>query len=72
MPFSVKSNKTGTTYYLHSKETPSRGGTRVLYFFKKEVTAEDGFKPLDAVPEGRVVTESPVTGLPLLKRADEK
>lgn len=72
MPLAVKSNKTGTTYYLHSKETPSRGGSRILYFFKKEVSSNDGFKPLDALPEGRMVTESPVTGLPLLKRAEEK
>ena len=65
MPYSVKSNKTGTTYYLHSKETDSRGGKRTLYFFAKEV--KDG--ALDKLPDGYTVTESPQTGLPLLKRA---
>ncbi|CEK18272.1 hypothetical protein CWRG_02111 [Chthonomonas calidirosea] len=64
MPYSVKSKKTGETYYLHCKETQSRGGKRTLYFFSKEI------KPgaLDAVPTGYVVTEAP-TGLPLLKKA---
>lgn len=65
MPYSVKSNKTGQTYYLHSRETESRGGKRLLYFFAKEV--KDG--ALDNLPEGFVVTESAQTGLPLLKRA---
>lgn len=65
MPYSVKSNKTGQTYYLHSRETESRGGKRLLYFFAKEV--KDG--ALDSLPEGYIVTESAQTGLPLLKRA---
>lgn len=64
MPYSVKSNKTGTTYYLHYKDTDSRGGKRRLYFFSKEV--KDG--AMDALPEGYTVTESAQTGLPLLKR----
>lgn len=65
MPYSVKSKKTGTEYYLHSKETESRGGKRLLYFFAKEVKPEGA---LDALPEGYIVTESEQTGLPLLKR----
>lgn len=68
MPYSVKSTKNGATYYLHTKETNSRGGKRTLYYFAKEVKKEDGAVPLDAVPEGFVVTESAHTGLPLLKR----
>lgn len=64
MPYSVTSKKTGTTYYLHSKETDSRGGKRRLFFFSKEV--KDG--ALDKLPEGYIVTESAQTGLPLLKR----
>ena len=64
MPYAVTSKKTGTTYYLHSKETDSRGGKRRLYFFSKEV--KEG--SLDALPEGYAVTESAQTGLPLLKR----
>lgn len=65
MAYSVKSEKTGTTYYLHSRETESRGGKRLLYFFSKEV--KDG--ALDKLPDGYAVTESKQTGLPLLKRA---
>lgn len=72
MAYSHKSNKSGTTYYLHSKETESRGGKRTLFFFSKEVKeAKDGTLPLDAVPEGYTVTESAQTGLPLLKKADK-
>ncbi len=64
MAYSVKSAKSGTTYYLHRRETESRGGKRVLYFFAKEV--KDG--ALDDLPKGYTVTESAQTGLPLLKR----
>ena len=69
MAYAVKSNKTGTTYYLHSKQTNSRGGKRLLYFFKKEVSTRDGAQALDQLPAGYTVTESKQTGLPLLKRA---
>jgi hypothetical protein len=68
MAFSYKSNKSGTTYYLHSKTTATRGGERTLYFFAKE--QKEGV--LDALPEGYDVTESAATGLPLLKRKDKK
>ncbi len=64
MAYSVQSKKTGTTYYLHARETESRGGKRKLFFFSKEV--KDG--ALDELPSGYVVTESTQTGLPLLKR----
>jgi len=64
MPYSVKSQKNGTEYYLHSQETDSRGGRRLLYFFRKVV--KEG--ALDALPEGYIITESAQTGLPLLKR----
>ncbi len=64
MPYSVKSQKNGTEYYLHSQETDSRGGKRLLYFFRKVV--KEG--ALDALPEGYIITESAQTGLPLLKR----
>lgn len=65
MSYAVKSKKTGTDYYLHARETDSRGGKRLLYFFSKEI--KEG--ALDALPSGFVVTESEKTGLPLLKRA---
>lgn len=64
MPYSVKSNKTGVTYYLHSRETDSRGGKRRLFFFAKDI--RDGAQ--ENIPEGYTLTESPQTGLPLLKR----
>jgi hypothetical protein len=68
MPYSVQSNKTGATYYLHSRETESRGGKRKLFFFSKEI--KDG--ALDNLPDGYTVTESAQTGLPLLKRAERQ
>lgn len=72
MPYSHQSNKTGTTYYLHSKETESRGGKRTLFFFSKEVKeVKDGTQVLEAVPAGYTVTESAQTGLPLLKKSVE-
>ena len=69
MPYSVVSKKNGTTYYLHSKESESRGGKRLLYFFKKEIKDDEGFHALNELPEGYTATESPQTGLPLLKKA---
>jgi len=69
MPFSVESNKTGATYYLHAKDFERNGGKRRLFFFSKDVKeAADGTQPLDAIPDGYIVTEAP-TGLPLLKKS---
>ena len=70
MPYSVVSKKNGTTYYLHSKESESRGGKRLLYFFKKELKNDEGFHALDDTSRRiYTATESPQTGLPLLKKA---
>ena len=41
----------------------------LLYFFKKEVKNDEGFNALDDLPAGYTATESPQTGLPLLKKA---
>ena len=72
MPFTVKSNKTGATYYLHSKDFERNGGKRKLFFFSKDVKeATDGTAVLDEIPEGYSVTEAP-TGLPLLKKNTEE
>lgn len=66
MAFSYTNSK-GRTYYLHGKETTLKNGrTQTIYFFAKEV--KEG--SLDAVPEGRVVSESR-NGLPVLKKAPE-
>lgn len=59
-------NSKGRTYFLHSKVVELKGGrTQPLYYFAKEV----GEGALDAVPEGKVVSESK-NGLPVLKKAE--
>lgn len=66
MAYSHKSNKSGETYYLHSKTVTLRGGRQqTIYFFARDV--RDG--SLDAVPAGYMVMENSRTGLPMLKRA---
>ncbi len=69
MAFSVRSVRNGVDYYLHLKKTESRGGERSLYFFQKEVSSEGGKVPQESMPEGYIVTESAITGLPLLKKS---
>ena len=64
MPYSVVSKKSGSTYYLHARTSPTKSGTRTLYFFAKTVKED----VLDALPDGYEVTESSATGLPLLKK----
>ncbi len=66
MAFSHTNSK-GRTYYLHGRDTTLKNGrTQTIYFFAKEI--KEG--ALDAVPEGRVVSESR-NGLPVLKKAPE-
>jgi hypothetical protein len=66
MAYSVQSKKTGETYYLHARTTETKGGKqRTLHFFSKQ--QKEGV--LDALPAGYEVSESPQTGLPLLKRS---
>jgi hypothetical protein len=64
MAYSVKSKKSGSTYYLHLKELDRSGTTTRLYFFAKEV------KPgaMDQLPAGYNVVENERTGLPFLKK----
>ncbi len=58
-------NSKGKTYFLHHKQTELKNGTtQTIYFFRKEVT--EG--ALDAVPEGREVSETK-TGMLVLKKA---
>lgn len=64
MPYSVKSKKSGSTYYLHLREQERNGKTTKLYFFAKE--AKEGV--LDALPAGYTVIENERTGLPFLKK----
>jgi len=66
MAYSVVSNKTGKTYYLHVRLQKLKGGQEVpLYFFAGQL----GDGALDELPAGRVVSESEKTGLPFLKKA---
>lgn len=66
MSYSVKSKKSGKTYYLHSRDQLLKGGHRqTIYFFASE--AKDG--AMHGVPEGYQVAENVKTGLPLLKKA---
>ena len=67
MAFSVTSKKSNTVYYLHGKTRETKTGHTTLYYFGKEV--KEG--ALDALPEGYTVSESPATGLPLLKRKEK-
>jgi len=65
MAYSVKSKKTGETYFLHSKEVTLKGGRKqVIFWFARKV----GTYSLDAMPAGYVVVESARTGLPILKK----
>jgi hypothetical protein len=65
MAYSVKSQKTGETYYLHSKKVTLKGGRdQVIYWFARKV----GANALDEMPAGYTVVESKRTGLPILKK----
>ena len=65
MAFSTKSNKTGETYYLHSKEVTLRGGRKqVIYYFGRE-EKENSCE----IPAGYEVMENSRTGLPMLRKS---
>lgn len=65
MAYSVKSKKSGKTYYLHSKEVKLRGDRkqRIFYF-----AGQAGAGSLDALPDGYEVFENTRTGLPMLRK----
>ena len=63
IPFTVKSKKSGTDYYLHA-QTVANGKSK-LHFFRKEI---DATRAVDAIPEGYELTENASTGLPMLKK----
>lgn len=65
MAYSVKSKKTGETYFLHRKEVTLRGGRKqTIYYFAREAKAD----AIDELPDGYVVMENSRTGLPMLKK----
>jgi hypothetical protein len=65
MAYSLKSQKSGKTYFLHSKEVTLAGGRKQrIFYFAGEVTKES----IDQLPEGYEVTENSRTGLPMLRK----
>lgn len=67
MPYSAKSKKTGTEYYLYS--VPSANGTTRLYHFAKDANKKDDkSRPENDLPAGYEVSENANTGLPILKK----
>jgi len=65
MAYSVKSEKSGKTYYLHTKEVELAGGRkqRIFYF-----SGQAGENTLDELPNGYEVFENKRTGLPMLRK----
>jgi len=69
MAYSVKSKKTGDTYFLHSKDVTLRGGRKVtIYYFAKQAREN----ALDDIPAGYTTMENSRTGLPMLKKASKE
>ena len=65
MAFSVKSKKSGKTYYLHTQEVELRSGRKQrIYFFAGDKRAG----VLLDLPVGYEVTENARTGLPMLRK----
>ncbi|KKP24833.1 MAG: hypothetical protein SZ59_C0001G0151 [candidate division TM6 bacterium GW2011_GWF2_28_16] len=65
MAFSVKSKKSGKTYFLHSKEVNLKGDRKQkIYYF----AGEAGSNALAALPAGYEVMENKRTGLPMLRK----
>lgn len=66
MAYSVKSKKTGETYFLHKKDVTLRGGRRqTIYYFARKEKAD----AIDDLPDGYEVMENKRTGLPMLKKS---
>lgn len=66
MAYSVKSKKSGKTYYLHSKNVTLRGDRKQrIYYFAGKATKD----AIDALPAGYEVIENKKTGLPMLKKS---
>lgn len=65
MAFSVKSKKSGKTYYLHSKEVLLSGKRKQRIYYFAGTKAKE---VLDEMPEGYKLIENERTGLPMLKK----
>lgn len=67
--YSVKSKKSGKTYYLHTKEVKLAGNRKQrIYYF----AGEPAKNTLDELPTGYEVTENKRTGLPMLRKKKKK
>lgn len=65
MAYSVKSKKSGKTYYLHSKDVKLSGNrNQTIYYFAGEAKSN----ALDSLPAGYEVMENKRTGLPMLRK----
>lgn len=65
MAYSVKSKKSGKTYYLHSKEVKLKGDRKQrIYYFAGEAASN----ALNDLPAGYEVMENKRTGLPMLRK----
>ena len=65
MAYSVKSKKSGKTYYLHTKEVTLKGGRKQrIFYFASNV----GPEAVDQLPSGYEVIENARTGLPMLRK----
>lgn len=65
MAYSVKSKKSGKTYYLHTKEVKLAGGRKQrIYYF----AGEEKSNSLNELPSGFEVMENKRTGLPMLRK----
>lgn len=65
MAFSIKSKKSGKTYYLHSKEVTLAGNRKqTIYFFAGDIRDN----ALDELPAGYETMENKRTGLPMLRK----
>ena len=61
-------NSRGVTYYLHEFDSSLKGGrTYTNYFFGKTISPKG--RPIDSIPQGRVVVENTKTGLLTLGKA---
>lgn len=65
MAYSVKSKKSGKTYYLHTKEVLLAGNRKQrIYYF----AGDEGKNSLKELPVGYEVVENQRTGLPMLRK----
>ena len=65
MAYSVKSKKSGKTYYLHTKEVKLAGNRKQrIYYFAGQAEKN----AIDALPVGYEVMENKRTGLPMLRK----